>query len=372
MSVDSAPSLIVASVLVHEILEKLYYIEPEGRIDRHSLLHCSTVCRLWAGPAQRLLFRSLVLTTAGHAEAFCLAISRNHLKTAGLFSNVRILTLMVDVRWRKAGVSPNLFAQLVTKCVCLYELSISAPSVHALDQETLDTLSDIPPIKSLNILKAGVQSILLYQLLLLAPSVRHLHLTPELHATPPDEPARFRLFELSTFRAPHPDVLTWLLGASHDSLRILEMWDMCNNDTMRALMQRHGHHLLSLRIKRANYLAAEMIQNCPNLKELMTWYFHVVTGHWDIPSTVEHLLFLNPPHPNTYTLGPILYAVRQLPNLRLVTCDENTTEHADFQNLRSLCEEFGVELRSIALRFTIVSAISLLIYTMNSILLHYS
>ncbi|KAF8588968.1 hypothetical protein K439DRAFT_1645274 [Ramaria rubella] len=351
---SSAASLLPQELIL-EILESLYYTD-EGKVDYPSLLHSSSVCRSWAPPAQQLLYRALVLLIAAHTNFFDSARSSISSPGYNLLDHVRILKINIDDPTSDVSsrIPPQLFAGLVVKCVRLYELKISASSVYAFDQESLSILSNIPSIKALSIDHIGVQSIILYQLISLAPSLRHLRLFSELHATPPREPIGIHLYELITYRAPHPDVMMWLLGASRDTLRILEMWDMCNRATMRTILQTHSSLILSLRLLHFNHQAIEIVQACYNLQELVLWHVPTIFTLGSLPSTIEHLAFRNPLHSQSHTLMPILNVIKELPRLRLITCDENATRHADFALLRAACAEASVQLKANALPFTVL------------------
>ncbi|GJJ13344.1 hypothetical protein Clacol_007596 [Clathrus columnatus] len=309
------------SELIVTIFEKLYY-NINGAVDYHSLRWCCSVCRSWKIHAQELLFRAPSLLSREHASSFLHAILK-----IDLAGHVRVLNISVD-----AIGDTQRFAHVVISCRRLYHLRMGAASLLSFDRPTMAILSKIPPIKALSVLAMGVQSTFLYQLLRLLPGLAHLCMAPEWHATPPVDPPGFQLYELILRRALHPVVLLWLLSAS-PSLRIFEMWDMCDPATMHCVMEHHGSSIRSFRFA------------CSNLEELVIWNTPTFIPLDNLPTSIQHLSFRNPPHSRSNTLSIIIDAIQILPKLELVTCDKATsTEVSDFERLVRTCETLNVTL----------------------------
>ena len=340
-----------APELILEILEWLYYT-PADQVDYTSLSSCCLVNHEWRRVAQQLLFRKVSKIKNEPAQQ--------------LATNIRVLDIEIP-----SGVDTTahsqIFARVVTSCTRLYNLGITAPSILFLDDLTLSILSSSPPpIKALRISNAGVQSIILYQLLSIFPSIVHLALNFELHRYPPRESITHSFYELSVRRAPSARVLKWLLSASSSSLRILEMWDMCDRETMHALLDKHSASLLSFRTLHFDYRTAQFVRGCSNLKEIILYTIPtgIVPLDW-FPKTIECFEFRNPQHASAKRLDRVITIVESLPRLRSITCGVGTVDHADFLRLRELCEKRGIKIETNNQRFPMVSRLYLYFYILT-------
>lgn len=319
--------------LIAVIIEELYY-NPNGAVDYRSLHLCCRVCRLWRTCAQQLLFKAPSLLSREHAFSFLQAISK-----PDLAENVRILNISID-----AVGDPADFAHVVVSCRHLYHLRMGAAKLPSFDRRTMLILSKIPPIKALSVLTMGVQSTFLYQLLHLLPGLAHLCMFTEWHATPPAKPPAFQLYELVLRRALHPGVLLWLLSSTV-SLQIFEMWDMCDPATMQIVMKDHGSTIRSFRFVYVTFQTLQNLRSCINLEELVIWNVPTFIPLDDLPLSIRHFSFRNPPHSRSSTLSVIIDAVQTLPNLESVTCDKATAEEVpDFERLLHTCQELKVTL----------------------------
>lgn len=339
LNMDKLPLELIAA-----IFEGLYY-NPIGTVDYRSLRSCCGVCRSWKAHAQKLLFRAPSLLSRERASSFLLAISR-----LDLAENVLVLNISVDA----VGDSAD-FAYAVVSCRRLYHLRMGAAKLFSFDRRTMSILSRIPPIKALSMLTMCVQSTFLYQLLRLLPGLAHLCIFTEWHATPPADLPEFHLYELVVRRALHPVVLLWLLSSS-PSLQIFEMWDLCDPATMQIVMRDHGSTIRSFRFAYVTFQTLKILKSCVNLEELVIWNVPTFIPLDDLPLSIQHFSFRNPPHSRSTTLSIIIDAIHTLPNLESVTCDKGTVEEVpDFQKLLHACKTLKLTLLVSESSYPIVS-----------------
>ncbi|OSX59898.1 hypothetical protein POSPLADRAFT_1035402 [Postia placenta MAD-698-R-SB12] len=346
--------------LISAIIEQLYYDE-DGNPDRRALYACSLVSASWTGPAQRLLFHTARLH-GPHALAFLHAIHPARPSGTRLGEHVRRLEVRIGTGPGSGSptspdatsLRPTEFLTLLDHCPRLYELILRAYNVHAFEEpltRALGALASDPartPLRALSLLRAGVQSPLLYQLLAVFPSVRFLRLGSEMAAPLPKSPASVALTELVLYRLPSPRILSWLLASSLSTLAILDLRD-APDVQLTEILAPHGPRLRSLRLLRYNARGAALIRLCPALEELVLFQLSTFLPLANLPQTLEHLSFRDFSWTSNPSLQTIIAAIETLPRLRLLTCDANAKQHDDFPALRRKCEKKGVALRTDAL-----------------------
>jgi hypothetical protein len=186
------------------------------------------------------------------------------------------------------------------------------------------------------------------------PRIQFLTIGAEIATLPPIKLPAIKLHELVLSRSLIPsECLEWLLSNSEDSLQILELRDVPGRQ-IKTILAKHGHNLRSLRISRYNKDSADILRLCTRLEELVVHHIPNVIELKDLPTTIEHFSMRNPGNIGFRTL--IVPLIDTLPNLRVVTFDENVRRHNDFHALRSACDAKGVELRVHILAFWIVSS----------------
>lgn len=361
--------------LVLAILEHVYYT-PEGTPDYDSLANCSLVCTSWSIPAQSLLFHKI--PQLGTITSFHAALKSSAVRGRPLGHAVRSLDILSVGGPLKSTLQPEVFVQLLEACPRLYELSVSIFR-HEFDQFTLAKLKDSGQIiRALNLRSCGVQSPVLFQLLGIWPRIRFLRIGTEVAAWPwrrPAEtpiwrrlqssggvddiaqrpPAHVSLYDLTLTRIPQPAVLTWLLGSSISSLRILDLRES-PGVAVRQFLSVHAPHLRSLRLLHLSHDSAAFLRQCTRLEELVIYNLPVyVPLAPSLAPSIEHISFRNPGHTFRETLRHVLDAIEVLPKLRIVTCDKNSEGLRDFETLKAKCTERGVEVVISEVPFFMVS-----------------
>ncbi|KAG2133285.1 hypothetical protein DEU56DRAFT_810758 [Suillus clintonianus] len=352
--------------LVLCILEHGYYTSLRTP-DYTFLKAAALVCKTWSGPAQTLLFRSATKLEPHNILTFHAALLSSASQGKALGGCVRILEIsIVPASISNGGCSPDDFVALLQACPQLYELVLSINGMHEFEEEILKKLGDAGRrLKALTLVKCGLQSPILFQLLNIWNNIQFLKIGHEIAAWPwrtaattpvlrrntdPAELAQRHgaevcLYDLALSRFPTPDVLTWLLESSADSLRILELRDI-PGPAQRNILSLHAPRLRSLRLAHYNTYSAALLRMCTALEELVI--YHVPT-HFplapDLPPTIEHLSFRNPNHTYRNTLQPIIEAVDALPKLKVLTCDKNAEQLVmDYEILKAKCRMKGAEV----------------------------
>jgi len=353
--------------LVFVILEHAYYT-PAGSPDYALLANCSLVCTSWSIPAQSLLFHKTTKLQSHAIASFHAALTTSAVRGKPVGHAVRSLDIHVGGLFNGSACEPGDFAQMLQACPRLYELSLSTYALHEFDKFVLAKLKDSGQgIRSLNLRHCGVQSPVLFQLLGIWPRIQFLKIGTEIAAWPWRQPtttpvlrqpqpglngdplsqlppAHVSLYDLHLSRIPQQPVLTWLLGSSTSSLRILDLHEV-PGISGRQTLGVHAPHLRSLRLLHFSHDSAAFLRQCTHLEELILYNLPVLVPLApELPLSIEHLSFRNPTHTFRHMLRPILDAIEVLPTLRVVTCDKNTEGLRDFEALRSKCAEKGVEV----------------------------
>ncbi|KAF8547673.1 hypothetical protein OG21DRAFT_1526995 [Imleria badia] len=331
--------------LVFVILEHAYYT-PAGSPDYAILANCSLVCTSWSIPAQSLLFRRSPKLHLDTIASFNAALKSSAVRGKPMGDAVRSLDISFGGSLNGA-LQPEIFSQLLLACPKLYDLTLSTYGVHEFDQFALAKLKDAgQSIRALSLQHCGVQSPVLFQLLGIWPRVRFLKIGTEIAAWPwrhpaetpilrqlqtntaPNDmeqrpPARASLYDLALSRIPQQPVLTWLLGSSATSLRILDLHEV-PGIAARQTLGVHAPHLRSLRLLHFSLDSAAFLRQCTRLEELVIYNVPVfVPLAPELPPSIEHLSFRNPRHTFRKSLRPFLDAIESqnklAPALGLVT-----------------------------------------------------
>lgn len=356
---------VVPPELVLCILEHGYYTSLHT--PNYTLLKAAAlVCKTWSGPAQTLLFRCATKLGQHNIPIFRAALLSSAGRGTALGECIRILEISIGGTSNGGlGCTPEDFVILLQACPQLYELALSITEVHEFEEEILKKLKDAgKKLKALTLVQCGLQSPILFQLLKIWNNIQFLKIEKEIAAWPwrtaatpvlrrnvdaeelAQRPrAEVCLYELALSRIPTSDVLSWVLGSSTDSLRILELRDI-PGPAHRAILSLHAPRLRSLRLAHYNIYSAALLRLCTALEELVI--YHVPT-HFplapDLPPTIEHLSFRNPNHTYRTTLQPIIKAVDALPSLRVLTCDKNAEQLVgDYEILKAKCRMKGTEV----------------------------
>ena len=121
------------------------------------------------------------------------------------------------------------------------------------------------------------------------------------------------LYDFALSRTPQQAVLTWFLGSSTSSLRILDLHGV-SGIAVRKILGVHAPHLRSLRLLHFSLDSVAFLRQCTRLEELVIYNLPVfVPLAPELPPSIEHLPFRNPRHAFRNTLGPILDAIEVLP-----------------------------------------------------------
>jgi hypothetical protein len=236
----------------------------------------------------------------------------------------------------------------------LYELTLRVFGLHEFNESVLtelDVVANTVNLRALRLLRFGVQSPIIYQLIALWPRIQFLTIGAEIDALPPTQMPVIRLHELLLFRSLIPsEFLDWLLSNSESSLQILGLHDVPGQQIKSVLAKHIGPRIRSLRMLRFNRDSAYIMRLCTHLEELVLHHIPIVVELKDLPRTIEHLSIRS-----AVLHAPIIPLIGTLPNLRVVTFDENMHRHAHFPALQSACDANGVALWKHVLSFRIVS-----------------
>lgn len=336
-----------------DIIETIYY-DTHDAVDYATLSSCSRVCSSWTEPSQKLLFRSIDLTQDDSRRYRRLMAQIKSFPTRGknLSSYIRVLEVSVGVisspQW---GIPQHEFAQLILFCPHLYHLTLWS-ALHKFDKDTMTALQVAAvgngvQLRALNLAKCGRQSPILYQLISVWPGIQFLRIGGRICASPPSQPSSIKLHRLVlSFGEQLPsNMLDWLLSNSERSLHVLELWDE-PGPRMRNLLSKHGGHLRVLRMPCFNKVAVEIMDLCPKLAELALVIFHstALMRLRHLPSSIEHFAVRNMAKRSLHR--PVINVINTLPNLRVVTCDQDSQQQADFSALQKACEIRSLDLRT--------------------------
>ncbi|OJT09874.1 hypothetical protein TRAPUB_13617 [Trametes pubescens] len=346
--------------LIDDILEHVYY--DKGRPQWKTLRACASISRAWREPAQRLLFRRVVLGSGIHGRPAHISFREatdpetEHGRILG--QHVRVLEVYVGEK-SGADLDDADLVDILARTPRLHELALHVAAVYKISLQAMDELTrlatsgytstlnpSITPIplrvRSLAMLSCGVQSPILYQLLQLWPCVEFLYLGVEIAAPPPKWTPTFRLYQLTLMRMPRVAILSWLLSASKESLRIASFRDAPGHE-VDPLLEEFGPRLRSLRLMNYNLRATAILKLCPNLEELVIVQLSTLFKLDNLPRGLEHLSCRNLPAEDQ-SLGLVIQAVGELSRLRVVTCDGGAVQDERFGELEELCGSKKVEL----------------------------
>jgi hypothetical protein len=249
-----------------------------------------------------------------------------------------------------------------------------------LEEETLEKLRSAgQSLKAFNLVFFGGELSILYNLLGIWPTIQFLKIgcwidstplpwditaSPMLQGNPNDtvesawrNGAEVCLHDLALVMTPAPEVLTWLLASSADSLHILDLREAPGLRGQN-ILARHAPQLRSLRIASYNDDTVALLRMCTALKELVLYELELPPRcplAPNLPPTIEHLCFTvrSPTRPITRwslipthrtTLQPLIDAVDVLPNLKVLTCSKSMRRLPFEEVLEQRCKMKGVEM----------------------------
>jgi hypothetical protein len=356
--------------VVERVFEDLFY-DDQLAPDYATLSACSKVCTLWRAPAQKLLFRQVVIPgrqrPKEHLDGFRAALYEPTDHSRTLASHVR--RVQVDLRNADAdeGNTTSDLTDLLSRCHRVYEVSLTVQGPHELDSDVIAALKDAHQrsyptcIRALNLYSCGILSPILYQLLFVWPTIRHLRLGTEIAALLPKVPPKVQLYELVLWRIPRPHIMAWLLSSSPPgSLRILEM-NTAPDYHYDDVLAMHYEHLQSLRLFRHTSRTGTVARRFTRLRELVVTQPSSFLPLGKLPQSLEHLsfrYFIGTGETTGIPLEPVISAVDKLPKLRLITCDAAVQNNKRFDSLKKLCQERGVNISSNVIPIRTVSSTS--------------
>ncbi|KZT02508.1 uncharacterized protein LAESUDRAFT_411876 [Laetiporus sulphureus 93-53] len=267
----------------------------------------------------------------------------------------RILNMSTGSSSAGTNIAPiRLFIHILSSCTRLYGLVLDAYGIHGFDPEDLAKLQrhDLSPIRALR-LTGYSESRVLYQLLEIWPTIQFLCIDFELNADPPAHATRVKLYELSLLGGLSVKVMTWLLSSSELSLQIFELRYHFGNDHARVLAK-HGPHIRSLRVLSPTSEVQSLVENCPNLEELIVTQAALVQEPTrrlanilsSTSQSLEHLgVWVGAFEDYFWNLN---YAVNHLQRLRVLSYyapDGELENHSRYSEIQSKCEEKKIDLR---------------------------
>ncbi|KII91389.1 hypothetical protein PLICRDRAFT_105811 [Plicaturopsis crispa FD-325 SS-3] len=336
--------------LVMAILEHAYYKTPGWKEpDARTLSAAALVCSSWADPAQRLLFHSIRFTLGTSADEQLvtgrdpdMALLEYNYNRLGAY----VRELNVSLIGQKHALDLQPFLRILAACPRLHALTLRSSGVLDFTSTVMDGLRSISVCpRALHIAGADVQSLLLYRLLHVWPSIQILRLDSTEIVTPPPSYYAPPLYELAIRRTPIPSTLEWLLSASADTLRILEFRDQ-PGFRIRSLIAPLAPNLRSLRFVHFDVHAAAILRLCTNLEEFIVYHIPQVVRIEALPPSLVHFSFRNPSHSYSVTLAPIVDVIAPHEHLRVVTCDNDILGNESGSTLREVCASKNIELRA--------------------------
>ncbi|EPQ60051.1 hypothetical protein GLOTRDRAFT_118483 [Gloeophyllum trabeum ATCC 11539] len=349
-----------AEIILH-ILEAAYFsdaLEPDDAL----LRSCALVCRAWAGPAQKLLFRSVTLRSEAAFASFRSALDMSCERGRALAESVTRLRAVLDYN-QPGHLSETSFARAVAACPKLYELGLhiygrgppgdgdpsnGAPSFN---RTTLALLRRAGPrIAALHFSNASADSAHLFQLLALCPSLHSLSVRGVPPHLPPDAPLAFasalHALHMDFQSKPSTDFLNWLLQNSARSLRVLEFAREPSTDMLAHLVGRHAQALQSLALPSCGSReAAAVVRACTHLKEFRVEHARGAPAVWKaLPEGIQHIALGVDAEAQ---LEAVLGVVKEREELEVVTLQmwEGGAAHPALPSLRMECATRGIELR---------------------------
>ncbi|KIK62148.1 hypothetical protein GYMLUDRAFT_242839 [Collybiopsis luxurians FD-317 M1] len=252
------------------------------------------VCKAWSLPAQKLLFRHLILNSESDYLAFHSAVSRTRL----LGDAVRSIRASLDPN-QPCGLAQRDFATVVTLCPNLDRLDLSlygsvSSGESAFDDSVIELLKSGPQISSLRFTNWSDNRHALTQLLGVWTTLKSLVIggtPPELllpsSRSPSPSPPSLEPFPCSLEKlglnfqsSPSIDFFRWLLHHSSETLHTLEFErepssssspsTAASASTSQAVLHHllHAHHttLTTLALPSCSRATARVLEKCTNLK----------------------------------------------------------------------------------------------------------
>ncbi|OJA17114.1 hypothetical protein AZE42_02605 [Rhizopogon vesiculosus] len=280
---------------------------------------------------------------------------------------LRTLSILLDMNTH----SPDDFLKLLHACPRLYEVVLSCDDILEFQVDTPKKLQVAGQrLKAIDMVDCHPQSSILFQLLTIWPNIQFLtircinlqvphcvaaSLVPRRDVTEVQRPAsgaKACLNELVMYHLLKPDVITWLIASSADSLRILDLgrcplWPCVRieNQLSPIVFAPHASRLRSLRISYYDRYSAALLRMCTALEELVLLRFDHMSKLSLVPylpRTIEHLAF-GIRYDDCETLQPIIDAVGALPNLKILTCSKDVKRLIPHYNiLKEKCKTKGV------------------------------
>ena len=393
-SLQAVPPIVSMSSVPPEllfcILEYGYYTL-SGTPNYKHLKACSLVCRAWSGPAQSILFRSAINLGNHNFHMFYAALLSSAARGRPLGDCVRTLgvcilgpspsqpltqaihcsqKLNLPASNTQMDCSPLIIAELLQACPQVYELVLSFFQVD-LDEEILEKLR-VPGqrLKRLSLGYFGTQSHILFHLLRIWPDIQVLTTRSYIHS--PGLPTTSLMLQRNTddtgelahqngvqtslyhlvLTVPmEPEALAWLLASSANSLCILDLQVplYLRGQNIFAHQVPPLHSLRSLRLSWYDDDTITLLRLCTSLEELVFDGFHLPPCcplASNLPPTIQHLAFTIGNYKCRVTLQPIIDAVDTLPNLRVLTCNQNMRRqlYDEYAILERRCKLKGAEM----------------------------
>lgn len=319
--------------------------------DNDTLLACSLVCSSWREPAQRRLFHSVdrsVYGSPSKRNSFEGTIHPSTERGKILGSYVRSLQVNLDHTFGYADGTLDMrrFTLLLSRFPHLYELSLHVYGIqrfNELELAELRFIANTVHLRALRLLQFSIQSVIVYQLISVWPTIQYLTIGSAIAVPPPIPEPRIKLRELSFFRTTiKPRCLEWLLSGSETSLQILQFRDT-PGPRMKKIVQKHAPYIRSLRMQRYDKDSADILHLCTRLEELILFQLPIFMDVNDLPFTIEHFSFYF--RGSAIIRHPLIALINNLPNLRLITCDKDVEQYPDFAGIRSACDARHVTLK---------------------------
>ncbi|KAF9077823.1 hypothetical protein BDP27DRAFT_1208342 [Rhodocollybia butyracea] len=202
-------------------------------------------------------------------------------------------------------------------------------------------------LRALRVMECSSQSPILYELLVFFPTIEFLATGIEIVAPPPKVPAKFKLYELTMFRTLTPEIFSWLLANSLDTLRIVELRDLPSAEVT-AVLVGCGHQLQSFRAMKYHTNTAKIVQSCTNLQELVILGIPSIPPFTiqRLPLTLEHLSLVHSHSDPSVGIADMMMLVKNSSKLKLLSCDGRFKRDPLYGVFHDICMKKGIEVES--------------------------
>ncbi|OAX31542.1 hypothetical protein K503DRAFT_703566, partial [Rhizopogon vinicolor AM-OR11-026] len=360
LQMSLVPSELILCVLEHEYYTP-WRTRPSGTPNYKLLKACALVCRTWSGPAQSLLFRSVIHIDDRSIHQFFAALLSSAARGRALGDCVRVLEIWIpnDIWIINGGCNQNDFANILLACPRMYQLRLNVIGKSELEEKTLKKLSVAGRrLKALEVFCYEPKSPIPFHVLEMWPNIEFLRIgsTDTMMCGAGElvqrKGAELCLYQLELMTPSTSEVINWLLASSANSLRILDLGRHTIEQHINILAP-HAPQLRSLRISCRDGHPGDLklLRMCTALEELVLYEIPERSPlALNLSPTIECITFETASRSVrsfSLKLQAVIDVVDALPNLKVVTYRNQWQEESveyDLEVLEAKCRVKGVEV----------------------------